>query len=141
MARRRSLPHLSMDATRARILPRARHTRSDREAAYRAMHFAAELLLGAGAGAILDAPYGHPEDRAELERIAGAKLKLIECRVAPETAAARFRERGPDAVRKDLTEALVRRLAREYPYTRAGLLLDTGKLSPAACLARIDAWL
>ncbi len=141
LARRRHLPHLSMDATRERILPTARHTRNDREVAYRAMHFAAELLLGAGVTAILDAPYGHPEDRAELARIAGAQLKLIECRVSPETALARFRQRGPDAVRKDLTEELVQRLVREYPYAGEGLLLDTGQLPPAQCLERIEAWL
>src|SRR3954447_6608285 len=66
VARRLSLPHLSMDATRRRILPDAPHTRADRQAAYRAMHWAAELLLDAGASAVLDAPYGHAEDRADL---------------------------------------------------------------------------
>ncbi len=60
-----------MDATRQRILPGAPHTREDRKAAYRAMHFAAELLLDAGAGVVLDAPYGHREDREDLARIAG----------------------------------------------------------------------
>jgi len=141
IAVRRRLPHLSMDAVRQRILPRAAHTCADRAVAYRAMHLAAELLLAVGAGAILDAPYGHPEDREEVAHIAGAQLRLIECKVPLETALARFRARGPDAVRKDLTEDLVRRLVAEYPYTRTGLLLDTSALSIAEAVRRIDAWL
>jgi len=142
VARRRGLPHLSMDATRQRLMPNARHTRADREIAYRAMHWATELLLAAGAGAVLDAPYGHPEDRAELARVCAGNYKLIECRVAPETAVARARARGmPDASRPDLTAERVARLNREYPYTGAGLLLDTGELSIEECLARIDGYL
>lgn len=141
VARRRTLPHLSMDATRLRILPRAAHTRTDRAAAYRAMHLAAELLLGAGASIILDAPYGHREDREELARIGGAQLRLIECQVSPATAAARFRARGQDAVRKDLTEERVRRMVAEYPYTRTGLLLDTEAWTTEECLDRIEGFL
>jgi predicted kinase len=141
VARRRGLPHLSMDATRQRLMPHANHTRADREVAYRAMHFAAELLLAAGAGAVLDAPYGHPEDRAELARIAGKQLKVIECRVSPETAVARLHARGfPDPSRPDLTDDRVVRLNREYPYAGEGLQLDTGKLSFEECLSRIDAY-
>jgi predicted kinase len=142
MARRRNLPVLSMDATRRRILPGAAHTRADRQVAYRAMHLAAELLLAAGATAILDAPYGHQEDREELARIAaGADVRLIECRVSPETAVRRFRQRGPDAVRLDLTEELVERMVREYPYTQAGLVVDTEALSQPECLERIESYL
>jgi len=94
VARRRGWPHLSMDATRQRLLPGASHTRADRAVAYRAMLFAAELLLGVGAGAVLDAPYGHAEDRADLARVAAGQWKLIECRVSPEAAVARLRARG-----------------------------------------------
>ena len=141
LARRLRLPHLSMDATRRRILPDAPHTRADRQAAYRAMHFAAELLLAAGSGVILDAPDGHPEDRVEMEGIGFGRMKLIECRVSLPAALRRFRERGPDPVRLDLTEDLVERLVREYPYTAAGLTLDTEALSERECLARIAAFL
>jgi predicted kinase len=142
LARRRNLPVLAMDATRRRILPGAAHTRADRQVAYRAMHLAAELLLGAGASAILDAPYGHQEDREELARIAaGADVRLIECRVSPETAVRRFHERGPDPVRLDLTEELVRQMVCEYPYTRAGLVVDTEAHSPQECLERIESFL
>jgi predicted kinase len=138
VARLRALPHLSMDATRQRLLPHAAHTRADRQVAYRGMHFAAELLLAAGAGAVLDAPYDQSEDRAELARIAGTECKFIECHVSPSIAAARLSERGlNDPVRPDLTEERVRRLARDYPYRGAGLALDTTVMKPEACLARI----
>ena len=142
VARLRGLPHLSMDATRQRLLPDAAHTRADRQVAYRGMHFAVELLLAAGAGAVLDAPYDHAEDRAELARMAGTRPKLIECHVSPGIAAARLRERGPnDPARPDLTEERVRCLARDYPYSGAGLSLDTTAMTPEACLAQIAEYL
>ncbi|MGA9625544.1 MAG: AAA family ATPase, partial [Bryobacteraceae bacterium] len=106
------------------------------------------LLLAAGASAILDAPYGHQEDREELARIAaGADVRLIECLVSPETAVRRFRQRGPDPVRLDLTEELVGRMVREYSYAGdwAGrarpLRVDTEALSLPECLERIESFL
>jgi predicted kinase len=142
IARRHGWPHLSMDATRQRLMPHASHTRADREVAYRAMLFAAELLLDAGAGAVLDAPYGHPEDRASLARLPTGKWKLVECRVSPEVAVERLRARGiPDPSRPDLTEERVARLNREYRYTGEGLLLDTCELPVEECLARIEIYL
>ncbi len=141
LAARIGAPHLSMDATRARILPGSPHTRADRRAAYRAMHFAAGLLLGAGQSVILDAPYGHYEDRQDLAASAGGLFYLIECRVAREVAVRRFRQRGADAVRLDLTEERVAQLNAEFPYWRRGLLLDTGDRSPEQCLTAIEAYL
>ena len=144
IARWHAIPHLSMDATRQRILPGAAHTRADRQVAYRAMHLAAELLLRAGASAVLDAPYGHPEDRAELAQIvtaAAGELRLIECRVSPETAVRRFRDRGPDSVRLDLTPEIVAQMVRDYRYSESGLLLDTDTLLAGECLERAEAWL
>jgi predicted kinase len=145
LARLTGMPHLSMDATRERIMPDAAHTREDRRVAYRAMHLAAELLLRAGAGVILDAPYGHPEDREELAHInrtclAGSPgaMMLVECRVSPETAVRRFRERGSDPVRKDLTEELVRRMVLEHSYTNAGLTVDTEAMTIADCVAYLS---
>jgi len=133
-----------MDAARGRLLPDSTHTRADRRVAYRAMHWAAELLLGAGAGVILDAPYGHPEDREELARVAARSAvaaRIIECRVSPAVAAARFRERGADKVRLDLTERRVKRLVREHTYTGRGLVLNTDRLAPEACVAHAESWL
>jgi len=131
-----------MDATRQRLMPEAKHTRADRRVAYRAMLFAAELLLAAGAGAVLDAPFGHAEDRAELEHIARGSWKLIECRVSADAAVERLRSRGiPDPSRPDLTAERVIRLNREYRYSGEGLLLDTDRLSVEECLARIEEYL
>ena len=131
-----------MDATRQRLMPGASHARSDRAVAYRAMLFAAELLLTAGSGAILDAPYGHAEDRADLARVAQSRLKLIECRVSERVAVERLRARGiPDPARPDLTEERVVRLNREYLYTGDGLLLDTDECPFEECLARIERYL
>jgi predicted kinase len=144
LAARHGLPHLQMDAARQRILPDSGHTRADRAAAYRAMHYAAELLLGHGVSVILDAPYGHHEDRQEVAGMAastGARFYLVECAVAPETAVARLRLRGPDPVRVDLTPERVEQLARDFHYYGIGLLLDTGALTPAECLARVEAHL
>ncbi len=141
LSRAANVPHLSMDGVRQRILPGAAHTRADREAAYRAMHLAAELRLDAGGSLILDAPYGHPEDRQELQRIGGGRLRRIECRVSPETAVRRFRARGADPVRLDLTEDVVERMVREYPYLGDALTLDTEALSEEECLKRVRGWI
>ncbi len=144
VAARRSIPHLQMDSTRARILPGAAHTRADRRVAYRAMHFAAELLVANGVPVILDAPYGHAEDRAEVAGVCaktGAPLRLIECRVSPETAVERLRRRGPDSVRLDLTPERTVQLVRAHRYSGAGLLLDTEALTTEECLARIAEYL
>jgi predicted kinase len=131
IARQLGAPHLSMDATRARLLPDAAHTRADRAVAYRAMQWAAELLHSAGAAVVLDAPYGHEEDYTALVRLGAL---IIECRVTPETAVERFRRRGPDAVRLDLTEDVVRKMVAEYPYHGGALVLDTNRLTSAECL-------
>ena len=141
LAKRRGMPHLSMDVTRARILPDSMHTRADRAAAYRAMHYAADLLERYGPGAILDANYAHPEDRDEIERIAartGARLLWVECRVDEATAVARFRERGGDDVRLDLTEERVAEMVRTFPWHDNVLALDTTAMRPEECVARVD---
>jgi adenylate kinase family enzyme len=130
VARQLGLPHLSMDATRQRLLPDAAHTRADREVAYRAMEWAAEMLPDV----VLDAPYGHDEDYAGLVRL---RAVVIECRVSPETAVRRFRERGPDAVRKDLTEDVVRRMVEEYHYRGGALVIDTERVSAAESVDRV----
>jgi len=144
LARRLEIPCLSMDGTRQRILPGAAHTRADREVAYRAMHLAAECVLRAEGSMILDAPYGHEEDRRELASLVDAargRLFLVEFRVSPETAAKRLRQRGPDANRPDLTETIVTEAARTYPYSESGLLLDTDVLNVAEAVEHICAWM
>jgi len=137
-------PHLQMDATRARLMPDSSHTRQDRRIAYRAMAFAAELLLGRGQPVILDAQYGRAEDRREVEETAArvaAPLYLVECRIALPLAVRRFAERGPDAVRLDLTEERVLADARAFPYSGRGLLIDTAAQSMEQSLAAIVGYL
>jgi predicted kinase len=137
-------PHLQMDATRARLMPDSAHTRADRRVAYRAMHFASELMLDHGGTVILDAQYGHPEDRNEVEQIVGrtqSELYLIECRVDPDLAARRFRERPANHPGLDLTEDLVIKMARTFPYSGRGLSIDTGTLPVHECERRIRQYL
>jgi hypothetical protein len=122
VAQRIGVPHLSMDAARARLLPGAAHTRADRAVAYRAIVWVAEML----GDAVLDAPFGHDEDFSELVRLGAV---VVECHVSPETAMRRFRERGQDAVRLDLTEEVVRRMVEEYRYRGGALVIDTEKVS------------
>jgi predicted kinase len=134
LAQRLRIPHLSMDATRQRLLPGAAHTRADRAVAYRAMAMAAELLHHAGANVILDAPYGHPEDR---DAIAVLSPFWVECKVSPETAVRRLRARGFDPERPDLTEEIVRESAAQWEYR--GLVLDTEALSLEECVNVVEA--
>lgn len=144
LAARLGAPQLQMDATRARLMPDSTHTRADRRVAYRAMHFAAELLLERGATVILDAQYGHPEDREEVEQICartGSGLYLIECRVDPELAARRFRDRPASHPGLDLTQELVIEMARAFPYSGRGLMIDTGEISIGECERRIREYL
>ncbi len=132
-ARRLGIAHLSMDGTRQRLLPGAPHTRADRQVAYRAMLMAAELLDAAGAGVILDAPYGHDEDR---EALAKLRPVWVECKVSPEKAVRRLRERGFDPERPDLTAEIVRRSAEEYRYGN-GLVIDTESMGLEACVEEV----
>ncbi len=137
-------PRLEMDATRARLMPDSPHTRADRRVAYRAMAYAAELLLRCGQTVILDAPYGHPEDRDDLRALvrgSGAAFSLIECKVSPEIAARRFDERPADHPGLDLTRERVLDMAQTYPYTGLGLTVDTGICSPGECLRAIEEYL
>ncbi len=134
VAQRLGCPHLEMDATRARLLPEAAHTREDRRVAYRAMAWAAGLLAVAQ-DVVLDAPYGHTEDRRDIEEI-GRPFFLIECRIDAAEAGQRFvsRDRG---FRLDLTRGAVEEMATAYPYSGCGLTLDTGAMPVAECLDRI----
>ena len=50
----------------------------------------------------------------------------------------RFIERGPDPIRLDLTNENVYEMAREFVYSREGLVLDTDRLSVEECFALVD---
>jgi predicted kinase len=124
-----------MDATRQRLLPGAAHTRADREVAYRAMQMAAELLDAAGSLVVLDAPYGHIEDRDVLAALGPV---WVECKVSPATAVLRLQERGFDPERPDLTPEIVRDSAASYRYSDAALVLDTEVLPLEECVLAVE---
>ena len=63
----RSIPHLELDAIRARILPNAKQTREDRLTAHRAMHLVAEVFLDLGKTVIANAIYNQVEERRDVE--------------------------------------------------------------------------
>jgi len=120
-------PHLEVDRVRLRVLPESEQRVEDRNIAYRAMHLTAELLAPRCSTIVLDATYTAAPCRAGLvevvERV-GGKLFVVECRVAPETAVARFEGRR-DHPAVDLTAARVAELARDYPYFGSAHVLDS----------------
>jgi predicted kinase len=131
LAARNGYAHLEMDAVRLRLLPGSSSTRENRELAYRAMHLAAELLLERGITVVVDASYGHAEDRAAASRAAGAAgaaLALIEVTLPLEMALDRCRARRGRHPGDDLTDERVTDLVSEFPYTGEGLTVD-GTLS------------
>lgn len=131
-----------MDSTRARLIPESAHLRSDRRIAYRAMHFAAEILLEQGGGIILDAPYGHLEDRSDLAEVArktGRLPYLVQCKVSLATALERFRTR-PQENRLDLTAERVASLVLSFPYYPGGLVVDTDREPLDRCLQRVEGY-
>jgi predicted kinase len=133
-----------MDATRVAILPDAPHSRADREVALRAMLWAARLLLEREISVILDAQYRRSGDRERVYELAAGfavPVHLIETSVSAGEAVRWFRERGPDPVRRDLTEEAVRAGASEFPFTRGGLFLRTDVLPMDECLRRIEEFL
>ncbi len=144
LSRRTGWPHLEMDAARVALLPDAPHTRSDREIALRAMLWTSRMLIECGHSVILDAQYRRSEDRRGVYRLGfdlGVPVRLIEASVSPDQAARWFLERGPDPVRRDLTEQIVRQGAADFPFSRDGLFLRTGQLSPEQCLRQIEVYL
>jgi len=139
LSRVESIPHFEMDQVRVRLLPEGPHTRATRRVAYRAMHMLAEALLRRDQSVIVNACYGHREDREEIEAVArttGASLYLIECRVTAETAIARAAARSGRHPGTDLTPVRVRELVDSFPFTSAGLTVDS-ETEVEACLEQV----
>lgn len=142
VARNYAFRRLEMDAILSRLIPQSDRRESDRLIAYRAMLLTAAELLSYAHSVVIDATFTSPECRNELKNCAaesGAKVRLIQCRIAPEVAVSRFRRRtGHSAV--DLDRERVRLLAEEYPYEAFGLILDTD-VPLRDCLKKIDTYL
>jgi predicted kinase len=124
----RSIPHLELDAIRARILPNFRNSREDHLTAHRALHLVAEVFLDLNMNVIANAMYNNVEERRDVEELAarlGAPLYLIECRVPPQTAIlrnARRRDQHPDY---ELTDERVFEMVNAFPYYGRGLVVDS----------------
>jgi predicted kinase len=128
LSRTESIPHFEMDQIRVRLMPEGPHTRATRRIAYRAMHMLAEALLRQDQSVIVNACYGHREDREEIEAIAratGARLYLIECHVTAETAIARAADRSGRHPGTDLTPVRIRDLVENFPFSGTGLTVDS----------------
>jgi len=111
-------PHLEMDRFRERLLPHGDQRVDDRDIAYNAMHYAAELLAPSSEKVVLDATYTAAACRRGLvevvQRCRGTML-VIECRVSVASAVERYCRRGLHPA-LDLSAERVAVLARDYPY-------------------------
>ena len=118
---------LSMDELREVLFPHGRHSRSERDACYRTMHWLASKILQGGKSVVLDATYARPTQRRALELLrsgSGVPMTVIECKVAPDEAVRRFLHRSSLHPARDLTPERVRLLAARYRYTKKGLVLE-----------------
>lgn len=132
-----------MDEVRLKELPLSIHSKQDRVLAYGIMHREASDAFASGARTVvLDATYGpigHRKDAAKIASDWNADLFVVECRVDPDEAVFRYRGRTGDHAGVDMNEARVRRLAMNYPYSGAGLILDTSAHSRALAKLGITA--
>jgi predicted kinase len=143
LAERRNMVHLEMDLIRAAVLPDSLHTREDREVAYKIMHLMAETLLGLGHDVIVNAGYSHPEDQGAVQEIAKrtqSRLFWIECVVPAEVAVQRCRGRFGKHPGLDLIDDRVIDLVTHFPYSGAGLLVDSTE-PVDSCLERVEGYL
>jgi hypothetical protein len=106
------------------------------------MHLLGEELLRSHRDVIFDGTYGASEHRRAVEALVTAlavPLRLVEFRVSPDVAAARFRDRS-DHPASDLTEERVRNIARLYCYSDCGLAV-AAEMPPSAALKKIESYL
>lgn len=120
-----------MDEIREIVRPGS-HTREDRDVAYSVMLQRAEQSLRKATGVILDATFTRRSQRralCEALKDFPTSIYLLQCRVEPDDAVSRFRNRPASHPAVDLDECRVRKLAEEYPYDETGLQLFTSGLS------------
>lgn len=135
--------HLEMDDARARLLPESLHTREDRAIAYRAVLWAAGHLLRYTDLVICNGGFGHEEDREayrSLARDTGAALYVVEFTAPLDVLLQRNRERRAHHPGLDLDDARVTEIVESYPWTHAGLLIDSTRAVPE-CAERVRAFL
>jgi predicted kinase len=125
-----SAPHLEMDRFRERVLPHSDQRVEDRDLAYKAMHFTAELMAPWCRTIVLDATYTAAVCRHWLVGLVnqiGGTLVVIECRVSTAAAVERWGRRAAHPA-LDLTAERVAMLARDYPYSPGTCCLDAESL-------------
>ena len=121
---------LEMDRFRERVLPHGDQRVEDRDVAYKAMHFAAELLAPWCRTIVLDATYTAAMCRHWLVDVVdqtGGTLVVLECRVSVALAVERWARRAAHPA-LDLTAERVAMLARDYPYFPATCRVDVESL-------------
>lgn len=146
-ARAFNAEHVEMDDVRARMLPESEHSKEDRDIAYRAMHKEAADAIRRKQSVVLDATYAPESHRRAVAAMAmhlRVDLFVIECRVHPDEAVKRFRQRASCASSHpgvDLTEERVRMLAMAFPFTGCGLLLSTDGRPSADLMIQVTNYL
>jgi len=136
--------HLEMDAIRQRLMPDSSHTRADRAVAYRAVLWAAELLIPQAGIVLVDGGFGRAEDRAacrETARRAEAELRVVEFQIPLEVAIWRNRDRRAAHPGLDLDDERVTELVRNYPWSQAALSVlgtDDPKVLAAAIRSYVE---
>jgi predicted kinase len=133
---------LQVDRILSTLIPNSDRGKRDRDVAYRAALLIAEELLDCSRSVLLDATYGSHEQRKAVEACAVAQrvpLYLVQCRVSPEMAVARFKRRGRHPA-IDLSERRVRALAAGYRYSEVGLTLGA-EMPLAASTRRVEEYL
>ena len=133
---------LQTDRILSALIPGSDRRKSDRDIAYRATLVIAEELLNYSHSVVLDATYTSPECRQAVRACVsalGVPFYLIQCRVCPEVAVARFKRRT-DHSAIDLSESRIRELATQYRYGEFGLTL-VAELSLADALQRVEEYL
>ena len=130
VAKELRISHIAVDDIRKWLMREAGQTPEARSRAYDSMHAIAATLLKGHHSVVLDATYTPIIRRREVERLVleqGGQLYVIQCRVAADEAALRFRNRPANHPGDDLFEERVAYLATRYPYIAKLPIIDTDK--------------
>lgn len=120
--------HLEMDAARTTLMPDSAHTRADRRVAYRAVLWAAGLLLRYTDTVICNGGFGHAEDREgclDVAREAGAAIYVVEFTAPLGVLLERNRARRDTHPGLDLNDDRVTEIVTTYSCWGAGIMVDS----------------
>jgi len=117
---------LQADRVLSLLLPGSDRNEADRLLGYRATLMIASEIIVCSRSVVVDATFTTPACRELLRSCVyelRAETHVIQIRVTPETAVRRFKMRSGHPA-TDLSEARVRDLAENYPFSPAGVMLD-----------------